>query len=1129
MPRGKSKTIARLCAAMALACLCALTATPARAVTLPPGFQQTKAIGGLERPMDVEIAPNGRVFVAEKSGIVKTYTSLADTSARVFADLRTQVHNYSNRGLLGLALDPAFPANPYVYVYYTLDAPLGGTPPVFGAAGQTQDPCPGSLDEINCVVSARVSRLRFANESMDGPEQVLVNDWCQQFAYHAGGGIEFGADGYLYVSSGEGARWGTWDYGQLGNPTNACADPPGGAVGTPMTAPGAEGGRLRAQDLRTTGDPLGLAGSLIRIDPVTGAGAPGNPRATSADPNERRMLAHGLRNSPRLAVRPGTNDVWLGDWGGGYWEEINRVPQPTDPIRNFGWPCYEGGLDLNGVPYARVRPRSDDQNLAICEGLYAEATATAAPYWGYDHELNIVPGEDCSIDEDSNEPGGKIWGLSFYPADGNFPAAYRGALFFGDELRKCMWAMLPGADGLPQRGRVVPFVQAASGPLDIEAAPDGDLLWVDDDASNVKRIHWAGNSQNQAPVAVATADGLTGDRPLTVTFDSGGSSDPDPGDLLIHEWDLDGDGEFDDSTAHRPQRTYMQGGTYTVALRVTDTSGATDTDTLTVAVTSGPVATIATPGAGLKWKVGDTIVFSGAATDEEDGALPAAALAWEVVVVHCAAAAGSCEERTVATPAHVAAGSVVAPDSAYPAHLEIRLTATDSDGATHRDSVKLDAQPANLGLTSTTAGAALLLNGTAVTTPATKQVIANSRNDLSVAPLQTIGNVSHRYSSWSDGQARSRTVTVPAAGAAYHARLAAVTPGAQTLTFAPEADARVEEPTPGVNFGTSNSLRMDRADSGGQDVETYMRFGLDGIAGRVTRARLRLRSTGNTIHGVEVFGAAGNWTETQITFGNRPAFAPGAVARVDVIDAQQWVEWDVTSLVTGDGPLNLRLAITGDDGITFHSREASNQTLRPELVVDVLNDAYARPKGATPTRFSLVPAYRQCAGANLLHGPPLAHPSCNPPVQRSGGLTIGSPDANGAASVSSGFAGFEVLGGSPSTPADDADVRVQVSITDVRRRADMADYTGNLQASTTVRVTDRVEGTSTVSDIALPVQVPCAATAGDVGSTCAVTTTLDAINPGTVDEGSRAVWQLSGFELLDASAEVFARPGVFVP
>ena len=124
----------------------------------------------------------------------------------------------------------------------------------------------------------------------------------------------------------------------------------------------------------------------------------------------------------------------------------------------------------------------------------SEVNATTAPYFAYDHEREIVDGENCSIDESANEPGGKIWGISFYPAAGNFPAAYRGALFFGDELRECIWAMLPGADGLPQRNRVIPFAQDAASPLDIEMAPGGDLLWIDDAAQDVKRIRFTGNA-----------------------------------------------------------------------------------------------------------------------------------------------------------------------------------------------------------------------------------------------------------------------------------------------------------------------------------------------------------------------------------------------------------------------------------------------------------------------------------------------------------------------------------------------------------------------------------------------------------------------------------------------------------
>ena len=455
---------------IALACLATLVVPSfARAVTLPAGFEQTTAISGLVDPMDVEVTPAGRVFVAEKSGLIKTYSSLSDTTPTVAADLRTEVHNFSARGLMSIAVDPNFPVQPYIYVYYTLDAKIGGTPPLYGDVDGTFDSCVKAnlgLDE-NCVVGGRISRLRIAGEVMTGTEQVLVEDYCQQYPVHAGGGLSFGADGYLYFSAMDGSTASFWDYGQTGTPPNPCGDPPG-TIGDLLTPPTAEGGRLRVQDLRTPGDPTGLDGTLIRIDPRTGAGVPGNPLYNSSDANERRILAYGLRDSVRLAIRPGTNDVWIGDRGGGYFEELDRVPD-TSAVRNFGWPCYEGGMDAQGDPYTRVRPKSEEAGVSICANLYAAGNETVAPYWAYDHELSIVPNEPCAKDALGNSAGSLLSGLSFYPAaGGTFPAPYRKALFFADRLRNCIFALLPGSDGLPERNNVMLFASDAMRPIDLE-------------------------------------------------------------------------------------------------------------------------------------------------------------------------------------------------------------------------------------------------------------------------------------------------------------------------------------------------------------------------------------------------------------------------------------------------------------------------------------------------------------------------------------------------------------------------------------------------------------------------------------------------------------------------------------
>ena len=138
--------------------------------------------------------------------------------------------------------------------------------------------------------------------------------------------------------------------------------------------------------------------------------------------------------------------------------------------------------------------------------------------------------------------------------------------------------------------------------------------------------------------------------------------------------------------------------------------------------------------------------------------------------------------------------------------------------------------------------------------------------------------------------------------------------------------------------------------------------------------------------------------------------------------------------------------------------------------------------------------------------------------------------------------GIPALSGNPATTADEADVRFTASITDVRRKSDLSDYTGELQANPSLRITDRYNGpgeTGTVQDLNFPVTVPCTATASaSIGGTCAVTTTADAIAAGTVLEARRSIWQLGQVRVFDGGADgvastqdntLFAVQGVFTP
>ena len=675
-----------------------------RAPSLPSGFADVEVISHISEAIAVAFAPtDGTAFVALKTGEIKSFDYNTGTgtfeqwqTATRFADLSSQVNNYWDRGLTGIAVDPQFgtAGHNFVFVNYTYNRDPRDNPPVvpkWGNPSQQYDDCaqpadPNDTSIRGCIVMDRVTRLTAQKQAdgwtmVPGSEKELLASGCFQFGSHASGDVAFGPDGMLYASVGEGASFDSLDYGQY---ANACDDPSN------------EGGSLRSQDVRSTSDPLGVDGAIVKMDPTTGF----TPSQATAN---QWLVAYGQRNPWRLAFRPGTFELWSRDVGGSLWEEVNRIPDVrtvSSPI-NRGWPCYEGSYTGSVV-----QPGWNALDKPLCESLYTQgASAVSAPYFSYETRGPKLTGsdEDCL---NSTSAGS---GVAFASTSSNYPQAYRDAMFFSDFARSCIW-VLGKTNGEPDPSKIQPFVESADTPVDLVTGPGGDIYYVDyglndsgvptENAAGVHRIVYTGN--NATPTARITADKVSGAAPLTVNFSGLTSTDPD-GDPLTYAWDLDGDGQYDDSTSATPSRSYTV-GTYNVGLQVNDGRGHTSVAAQQIqAGNSPPVLGTVTPAGTLTWVAGDPISFSATATDPQQGAMPASSFTWNVSIRHCPN--DVCHTHNLQSYPGVSSGTFNAPPHEYPSHLLLTVTVTDSGGLTDSKTIQLNPKIVSLNFASVPSGA----------------------------------------------------------------------------------------------------------------------------------------------------------------------------------------------------------------------------------------------------------------------------------------------------------------------------------------------------------------------------------------------------------------------------------------
>lgn len=407
-------------------------------------------ISGLLAPTAIDWTPNGnKMFIAQKDGIVLVFEN-GQLLATPFIDISHQVNNNRDRGLLDIAVHPDFPNQPYIYLLFTYEDPievakysgLAGPDGGGNRAGRlirvTADAATNyttAVADSAVVLLGTNSTWQNFNAFVDSTNnlqeppagilpdgQNLQNFLAADSTSHTVGSVEFGPDGVLYVSNGDGTSFNVMD---------------------PRT--------VRVQDIDN------LSGKILRIDPLTGQGLSSNPFYDGdPDSNRSKVYQYGLRNPFRFNVDPTSGKVYIGDVGWTAWEEVNAAA----PGANFGWPYYEGG---NGVSLRT----SNYQDLAQAQAFYASGQTVVPSLFALSHSADNI--------------NAIIMGDVY--TGNTYPTQYWGDLFFNDLGQGIVRNISFDTNG--QILGVDTFATGAQVVVQMVTGPDGNLYYVDLDDGDV--------------------------------------------------------------------------------------------------------------------------------------------------------------------------------------------------------------------------------------------------------------------------------------------------------------------------------------------------------------------------------------------------------------------------------------------------------------------------------------------------------------------------------------------------------------------------------------------------------------------------------------------------------------------